>query len=154
MDKTQILSRLMNQCSRREYCTEDLRPKIKKGLGEEWTCGAEEEILSKLREGKYLSDLRYATAFAREKSSINGWGAIKIRYLLSAKGISRSDIDEALKEVDPEKAGDRLEKVMSVKYNTIKEEPDAKLKLIRFALGRGYSYDEVGRIADKLVNKK
>ncbi|MCQ2143740.1 MAG: RecX family transcriptional regulator [Bacteroidales bacterium] len=153
MDIAKLVSRLMNQCSRREYCTEDLRPKIRKALGEEWTAASEEEVLERLREGKYLSDLRYATAFAREKSSLNGWGAIKIRYMLSAKRISASDIDAALAEIDSGAAGDRLEKLMTVKYNSIKEEPDAKLKLIRFALGRGYSYDEVGKIADRLCKQ-
>jgi len=144
----------MNQCSRREYCTEDLRPKIRKALADEWTLAAEEELLGKLREGKYLSDLRYATSFAREKASLNGWGAVKIRYMLSAKKIASNDIDKALLEIDSEKADDRLEKLLTVKYNTIKEDPDAKLKLIRFALGRGYSYDQVGKIADKLTKTR
>lgn len=153
MDTTKLVSRLMNQCSRREYCTEDIRPKIRKLLGESWTSEVEEQVLDRLRDGKYLSDLRYATAFAREKSSLNGWGSVKIRYMLSAKRISASDIDAALAEIDSGAAGDRLEKLLTVKYNSIKEEPDAKLKLIRFALGRGYSYDEVGKIADRLCKQ-
>ena len=140
-DSTKILDNLRRQCSRREYCTSDVLKKAEKELD-----GDKEkarQIVDSLVEDKYVDDLRYASAYAREKSSISGWGEVKIRYMLSAKGIARDLIDRALEEVDSQRAESRLEKLLENKYRTLKDDPQWKLKLLRFALGRGYSYDEV-----------
>lgn len=142
------MSRLQNQCSRREYCTRDIVEKIRKAAPGENAMA--EEIVSSLKKDNYLSDRRYASAFAREKASISGWGAIKIRYALSAKGISREDIDAALEEASGEAASSRLEKVLAVKYAALKEDPQWKLKLLRFGLSRGYQYDEIAPVVDRL----
>ena len=63
--------------------------------------------------------------------------------MLSAKGVSKEVVSEALNEVDETKASSRLEKLLENKYKSLKEDPQWKIKLLRFALGRGYSYDEV-----------
>ena len=102
-----------------------------------------ETVLTKLKEEKYVDDLRYATAYARDKAAISGWGAAKIRYMLSAKGVAKEIVSEALNEVDESKASTRLEKLLENKYKSLKDDPQWKIKLLRFALGRGYSYDEV-----------
>ena len=128
-------------CSRREYCVSDIRAKLMKEL--DGDTQKVETALNKLKEEKYVDDLRYATAYARDKASISGWGATKIRYMLSAKGVSKEVVSEALNEVDETKASSRLEKLLENKYKSLKEDPKWKIKLLRFALGRGYSYDEV-----------
>jgi regulatory protein len=63
--------------------------------------------------------------------------------MLSAKGVSRDVIAMALEEVDTCKASDRLLKLLENKYKSLKGDPQWRLKLLRFAMGRGYSYDEV-----------
>ena len=128
-------------CSRREYCVSDVRTKLMKEL--EGDAQKVETALNKLIEERYVDDLRYATAYARDKASISGWGATKIRYMLSAKGVAKDVISEALNEVDESKAASRLEKLLEHKYKSLKDDPQWKIKLLRFALGRGYSYDEV-----------
>ena len=128
-------------CSRREYCVSDIRAKLMKEL--DGDTQKVETALHKLKEEKYVDDLRYATAYARDKAAISGWGATKIRYMLSAKGVSKEVVSEALNEVDEKKASSRLEKLLENKYKSLKEDPQWKIKLLRFALGRGYSYDEV-----------
>lgn len=104
---------------------------------------AAEAVLKKLKEEKYIDNLRYACAFARDKSSIQGWGAAKIRYMLSARGISSEDIARALEEIDQEKSCSRLDKLLSIKKKSLKDDPQKGVKLLRFAIGRGYGYDEV-----------
>ena len=148
MDNTRILNNLRRQCSRREYCTKDVLAKAEKALD-----GNREEaqkILQTLIEEKYVDDLRYSEAYARDKSSIAGWGAVKIRYMLSAKGIDRDVISKALEEIDEKKADDRLHKLLENKYRTLKDDPQWRMKLLRFALGRGYSYDEVNSVLKSL----
>lgn len=136
-----VIDKMRRLCSRREYCVSDIRTKLMKEL--EGDAQKVETALNKLIEERYVDDLRYATAYARDKASISGWGATKIRYMLSAKGVAKDVISEALNEVDESKATSRLEKLLEHKYKSLKDDPQWKIKLLRFALGRGYSYDEV-----------
>ena len=131
------LDKMRRLCSRREYCVSDIRTKLMKEL--EGEAQKVEIALNKLKEERYVDDLRYA----RDKAAISGWGATKIRYMLSAKGVSKEVVSEALNEVDETKASSRLEKLLENKYKSLKDDPQWKIKLLRFALGRGYSYDEV-----------
>ena len=144
-----ILDRLRGLCSRREYCYADVLKKAKDAL--DGDAQAAKEVVDVLVEDKYVDDLRYASAFARDKSAIQGWGEVKIRYMLSAKGVSRDVIDKALEEIDQDKADSRLEKLLQTKFKSLKDDPQCRLKLLRFALGRGYSYDEVNDVVNSLL---
>lgn len=145
-----VLSRLRNQCSRREYCVSDVREKAMKALdGDEF---AAETVVESLKRDKYVDDSRYCTAYAREKASISGWGVVKIRYMLSHKGLSREDIDAGIAGIDGDGASARLEKLLAAKSRTLKDDPQRKLKLLRFALGRGYQYDEVSAALSHIEN--
>ncbi len=135
-------------CSRREYCKSEIMKKALAAL--EGDAEAAAELVESLVEEKYIDDLRYASAFARDKSSIAGWGEVKIRYMLSSKGISKETISEALKEIDEGKASDKLRKVLETKAKALKDDPQKKLKLLRFALGRGYDYDNVNEILNQV----
>ena len=84
---SKVLSRLQAQCSRREFCTSDIRAKALKSM--EGDAEAADRIVTSLKEDKFVDDLRYASAFAREKASLSGWGAQKITYALICKGIDR-----------------------------------------------------------------
>ena len=144
-----ILDRLRGLCSRREYCYADVLKKAKDAL--DGDSQSAKEVADALVEEKYVDDLRYASAFARDKSAIQGWGEVKIRYMLSAKGVPRDVIDMALEEIDHDKADSRLEKLLQNKLKSLKEDPQVRLKLLRFALGRGYSYDEVNSLINQIL---
>lgn len=149
-DVTNILNNLRRQCSRREYCTSDVLKKAEKALEGDRDKAA--ELVKILVREKYVDDMRYCEAYAREKSSISGWGEVKIKYMLSAKGIAKDTISQALTQIDPQRASSRLEKLLENKYRTLKDDPGWKLKLLRFALGRGYSYEEVNEHIHALIN--
>lgn len=144
-----ILDRLRGLCSRREYCYADVLNKAKDAL--EGDAQAAKEVADSLVEDKYVDDLRYASAYARDKASIQGWGDVKIRYMLSAKGVAASVITEALQEIDREKSSSRLHKLLENKLRSLKDDPQCRLKLLRFALGRGYSYDDASHTIDQLL---
>lgn len=144
-----LTDRLRRLCSRREYCVSDVRKKAMTAL--EGDSEAAEKVVSILISDKYVDDLRYATAYAREKAMISGWGETKIRYMLSGKRIDRDVIAQALKEIDESKAGSRLEKLLENKARSLKADPQIRLKLLRFALGRGYQYDDIAPVIDNLL---
>ena len=144
-----VLSRLENQCSRREYCIADIEKKACKALDSDMD--AVREVVNSLVKDKYVDDYRYAAAFAREKSSLTGWGAVKIRFALAARHVSSEAIDSALSEIDFDRADARLEKLMTAKWRTLKDDPNGRLKLLKYALGRGYDYDEVSSMAARVM---
>lgn len=151
-DQQKVSDRMKALCSRREYCLSDIRKKVMTLLdGDE---SGTQAVLDQLVEQKYVDDLRYASAFARDKSSIAGWGEVKIRYMLAAKGISRDIISEALAEIDEQKACGRLEKLISNKARSLTGDPQIRMKLLRFGLGRGYSYDEVSSVVEQLLRNQ
>ena len=130
-------------CSRREYCTADIREKLRRYLLPE---EAVEEIISSLKSNRYLDDSRYAAAYARDKSSLAGWGAKKIEFALRRKGVASDVIREALCNIDLEKVSERMQEVVLRKWRSLSKEDDLekrRIKTIKFALGRGYTYDDV-----------
>ena len=138
-DLASVTDRLRALCSRREYCSRDILSKAKRALEGDMTLAA--QVLDTLIKERYVDDLRYSTAYVRDKSAISGWGSSKIRYMLSAKGISREIIDNALLEVDEGKAEERFDKLIR------------RLKLLRFAVGRGYQYDDAKSMIDRILQE-
>lgn len=151
MDEKKVLERLERQCARAEYCSADIRRKALKAL--DGDAAAADRVLTSLQKDRYIDDARYAGAFTREKSSLSGWGARKIAYSLRLKGIAAEIISEALSEISPEASSEKLHKVLSDKYKTLKKDPSAFAKLMRFGLSRGYSYDEVAEVAKSILSR-
>lgn len=150
-ETAKVLDRMRALCSRREYCRKDIMKKVLPAVDGDVTVAG--GVVDTLVKEKYIDELRYASAFARDKSSIAGWGAVKIRYMLSAKGIPEGLVAQALEEIDGEKAVSRLDKLMENKFRSLKEDPQCRLKMLRFGLGRGYGYDEVSFVVDRLMKR-
>ena len=146
---SRCLSRLQKLCSKAEYCRSTVYAKALKALDGDGEAAA--RLVESLVQERYVDDTRYAAAFAREKASLQGWGPVKIRFQLRAKGISEADIGTALQEVDASRASDRLEKLLQGKLRTLEEDPQRKLKLIRFALSRGYEYSDVEAALSRIL---
>ena len=149
MDASRCLSRLQKLCSKAEYCTADIRRKALKDM--EGDADAAEKVVASLVEDRYVDDARYASAYAREKATIQGWGPVKIRFQLRGKGITDAVIAEALQEIEPEKAGDKLERLLAAKARTLQGDPQFRLKLLKFGLTRGYEYDETEAAVSKII---
>ena len=95
-DFERLLSCFMRSCSRREYCTSD----IKRRLSAAGDSVHAERLISALKKDGFVDDARYARSYCRDKALLSGWGAAKIRYNLVSKGIAGDVIEEALSEVD------------------------------------------------------
>ena len=143
------LDRLRGLCSRREYSVSDVMKKALTSLDGDRK--AADEVVASLIADKYVDDLRYASAFARDKSSIQGWGPVKIRYMLSSKGVAADVISEALSDIDQARASDKLYRLMETRYRSLKDDPQSRLKMLRYGLGRGYGYDEVSEVINSLI---
>lgn len=145
----QVLNRLQAQCARREYCRSDIRLKALKAL--EGDVAGAEAVVAALVAEKYVDDRRYAAAFAREKAALTGWGTVKIGYALAAKGIGREDVAMALEEIDAKAADRKMESVLRAKWRSLAEDPEGKLKLLKYGLGRGYEYNALRETVNQIV---
>ena len=148
---SKVLNRLQAQCSKREYCSSDVLRKALTAFDGDKEQAA--KLLDALVEDRFVDDLRYASAFAREKSRISGWGPAKISYTLVGKGIPKEVVKEALKGIDEEEADKRMMSVLETKYRTLAGDPHEKFKLLKFGLTRGYEYDKLAPAVDEILKK-
>lgn len=147
-----VRAALERTCVKRECCSRQIYQKALKALDGDET--AAQGIMDALIADKFVDDGRYAVAFAREKSALSGWGKIKIAYALRAKGISQKSIDQAWENVDCNTAQNRLEKLLHSKWEVLKDDPYGKFKLIKYALTRGYEYDEINSLVETIINRR
>ena len=147
-EKEKALVRLIRLCATRECCRSDLRRKLA-DLPE----ADADAIMEKLAREGFVDDARYAQAFARDKSALQGWGSLKIKLALQRKAIDAAAIAAALEEIDGKAAEARMEQVLRAKWKTLAREEDPARKearFFRYALSRGYGYQEIKRMYDHL----
>lgn len=147
-EKEKLLGRMMRLCAGRECCRSDLRRKL-----DTLPPAEAEDVLDTLCREGYLDDARYARAFARDKSALQGWGSRRIQLALQKKQIDAADIAAALSSIDAPAAEARMEQVLGAKWKTLAREEDParkQAKFFRYGLGRGYGYDEIKRMYDYL----
>lgn len=151
--RQQALERLMLLCSKAERCSGDALRLLRR-----WRIPQEEHdgIIEKLRQDRYLDDARYVRAFVRDKLRYSGWGERKIADALAQKRLGRELIREVIaEESDPERMQEKTARALEQKAGNIryKNRYDLKNKLMRFGLSRGYAYEAVERIAEKIVRR-
>lgn len=91
MDAKKALNIIAGQCSKKEYCSFDVMTKLARWELAEKDIAAIMEFLVKNR---FVDDLRFAEAYARDKHRFNRWGKLKIGQMLRQKHIADTIIDE------------------------------------------------------------
>ena len=146
--ETQALEKLKRLCSRKEKCKADIRQKL---IG--WHIAEEtaNKIILQLESENFIDEKRFAMAFSGDKIKFNKWGKLKVRYQLTIKGISDTDISNALSEINEEEYIEMIRKEIRAKYLNIKAKSDweRKLKIMQFAQSRGYETDIVNEILEQ-----
>lgn len=136
------LEKLENYCAYQERCIQDVRRKMTRMKIPESDFSL---LIQKLVEEKFIDEARYARAFLRSKVTNKRDGIQKIKYALKAKGISEAVIQEVFEDLDKSEYEDNLQNLLKKKWEILiqkNEKQDAKNKLIRFLLGKGYRYEE------------
>ena len=106
--------------------------------------------MSRLVKERYVDDERYARAFVKDKVRYNKWGRRKVEQALWQKRIDDDIRERVLDEVDEEEYLNVLRPLLKQKRKSTKAENDYELKqkLVRFALGRGFTYDIIRQCID------
>lgn len=114
---------------------------------------AQARCMAYLVREKYVDDTRYARFFINDKLKYNKWGRRKIEQALWQKGIDREVSAPLLDEVEDRLYMEVLLPMMREKWKAIRAKStyERSMKLIRWAMGRGYGYDLVKRCAEEMA---
>jgi len=138
---------LAQLCARSEHCQWELLEKMRCWeMSEE----AQARVMQRLVSERYVDDERYARAFVRDKVRYNKWGRRKVEQGLWLKHIDEDIRERVLDEVDDEEYLSVLRPLLRQKRRSTRAASDYELnqKLVRFALGRGFTYDIIRQCLD------
>lgn len=134
-------------CAQAEHCQYEMLEKMRK-----WELPEENQarIMERLVKERYVDDERYARAFAKDKVRYNKWGRRKVEQALWQKHIDDDIRKSVLDEIDDEEYLSILRPLLKQKRKSTKAQNDYELnqKLMRFALGRGFTFDIIRQCLD------
>ena len=144
INEQEALQKLMALCARAEHSSGEMLDKMRRWKLDE---PVQARIMERLVSEHYVDDERFARAFVNDKIKYNQWGRLRIDQALWQKGIDQSLRKKVLDEVDDETYLAVLRPLLKAKARTVKASSDYEhtMKLARFALGRGFTYDLVHR---------
>ena len=134
----------MNLLARREHSVRELRNKLKRRFSDEAiesvAVDVIDEQICRLTGENLQSDSRFAESYARQRAD-KGYGPVRLREELRERGVSESDVDVALEELEMD-WGALAARVIERKFGTdapadIKE----RARRVRFMQYRGFSAD-------------
>jgi len=143
LSATEALAKTANLCAKGEHCAADIREKLR-----QWGIDGKDTdtIIEKLHHQGFIDESRYAKAYIHDKYRFAKWGRIKIEQGLHQKQVPSSIFKPLMEEViDKEEYMQILHDLLEQKRKSLKEEDEYQLKakLTRFALQRGFTYEEV-----------
>jgi regulatory protein len=131
---------LATLCAQAEHCEQEMRDKMKRWEIDETV---QNRIIDRLVKERYIDNERYARAFVKDKIRYNKWGRRKVQQALWMKRIDNDIQQRVLDEIDDKEYLDVLRPLLKQKRKSTKAANDHELnqKLVRFALGRGFTFD-------------
>ena len=134
-------------CAQAEHCQQEMRDKMKRWELHET---AQNRVIARLIKERYIDDERYARAFVKDKIRYNKWGRRKVQQALWMKRIDDDIQQRVLDDIDDAEYLAVLKPLLKQKAKSIKAENDYERnqKLVRFALGRGFTFDIIRQCLD------
>lgn len=143
----EALSKLTFLCSQAEHCSGEMLEKMRKW---ELDDKAQARIMEYLIKGKYIDDERFCGFFIKDKIKYNKWGRRKIEQALYQKRIEKDVYTPILDSVDDEEYIKILRPIIKNKRKSIcaKSEYEQNMKLIKYAMGRGFAFKIIRQCID------
>jgi regulatory protein len=147
----QYLIKAANYCAYQERTHAEVRERLA-----EWGIYGNdaEQIIAGLIEENFLSEERFAKAFAGGKFRVKNWGRLKIKYELKARGLSDYCIRVGMAEIEDDEYLNTLNEILEKKTKELKFEKDKQIlkqKLARYAIGKGYESDLVWEVIGRII---
>lgn len=147
MTEQEAYLKLTALCARSEHCQQEMLEKMR-----QWGVSQEEQaqVMARLVSERYVDDERYARAFVSDKIRYNKWGRRKVEQALWLKRIDKAIAAQVLDEVDDAEYVSVLRPLLKQKRRSTKaaSEYELTMKLIKFALSRGFTMDIIKQCID------
>ena len=128
--------------SRRDYTSIELESRlIDKGFDQD----AARAAIADLRTRGVVDDARVAAAHVRTAGRVKGRGRMRIARELTARGLSRDMVDEALRAVDPADELASIRKILDRKRWPAHPTRAERQKMYRHLMGRGFPSDLISK---------
>jgi len=106
----------------------------------EYSAAAIDETSNRLKAYGYIDDQNFARIFINSCRD-RGWGSRRIILALKKLGVGRDCYAKALPSAQDEAEG--LQALIEKKAKFYRGKKNAKAKLLRFLINRGFDYDEI-----------
>ena len=142
MTSSQALERLARLCAASEHSRQEV---VDRAVSWGLATSEAQQVADRLVAERFVDDARFAPLFVRDKARLSGWGPVKIKMQLRAKGVADDIATDALDAIDSEEWHEILKHALAQKLRTTRKDDPAKLSasLTRFALQRGFDYPAV-----------
>ena len=134
-------------CASSEHCSQEMLDKMTR-----WQLPEEEQarVMEYLVKNNYIDEERFTHAFVMDKIRYNKWGRRKIEQALWQKRIPKDIQTKILDEIDKNEYLNVLRPLLKSKRRCIQAKNDYELnmKLIRFALSRGFTFELIRQCID------
>lgn len=146
--------KLEQYCAYQDRCHEEVLQKLR---GMNMIPQAIDTITAHLIEHNFLNEERFAKSFARGKFRIKYWGRVRITRELKARGISKYNLDSALKEINDAEYFSVFEELSQKQWDSIREAniQKRKKKLFDFLMRKGFEsnlvYDRVHELTNNNI---
>jgi len=147
MTEQEAYLQLASLCANAEHCQHEMLEKMKKW---ELPETVQARVMARLVKERFVDDERYARAFVKDKIRYNKWGRRKVQQALWMKRIDNEIQQIVLNEISDEDYLRVLKPLLKQKSKSIKADSDYERnqKLVRFAVGRGFTFDIIRQCMD------
>jgi len=111
-----------------------------------------DKVISHLLTNNYINDYEYSEQWLKNKIKNKPIGRKKIRYILKKKGITDEIINTLLKSIENNNFIENVTKIYYdkwLKYLKNTDELNAKKKMLKFLLYKGFGYEEAMEIINE-----
>ncbi|MBR1548645.1 MAG: RecX family transcriptional regulator [Prevotella sp.] len=134
-------------CAQAEHCQHEMTEKMRRWeLDDE----AQARVMQRLVDERFVDDERYARAFVKDKIRYNKWGRRRVEQALWQKRIDADIRQQVMDEVDDDEYLKVLRPLLQQKRRSTRaaDDYDMRRRLMRFALGRGFTFDIIRQCMD------
>lgn len=135
-------ARMARICSLRECAPFDIIRKLQKM---DMPDSIVSKIILRLKKERYIDEDRFIRSYIHDKLYINKWGKRKIALSLKQKQLPQELIEKGFSELSDISFSRSLRSILEKKWKTVTgiSDYEKRGKLIRYAVNRGFSMDEV-----------
>ena len=132
-----LLEKCKKYCSQAERCQHDVISLLNKYSSNEQL---KHSILNALIDENYVNETRYCQAYVHDKVAFQQWGRSKIKQGLLLKHLPQDIVENTVENLNESEYFQNLKNIIN------KRADDDPIRLKKYLLQRGFTYDDINRV--------